>query len=68
MSLCLALLAKCMNEAPRNGLGEYLIAGIKPLCGHDPQGKLTGIERPASVRFLAQGDGLATLEAAMNVK
>jgi hypothetical protein len=36
-----ALLAKRMNEAPRNGLGEYLIAGIEAL---DPQGKLTGIE------------------------
>jgi hypothetical protein len=38
-----ASLAKRMNEASRNGLGEYLVAGIESLGGHDPQGKLTGI-------------------------
>jgi hypothetical protein len=38
-----ALLAKRMNEASRDRLGEYLVTGIKPLRGHDPQGKLAGI-------------------------
>ena len=33
-----ALLTQRMNEAPSDGLGEYLVAGIKSLCGHDPQG------------------------------
>jgi hypothetical protein len=31
-----ALLAKRVNETPCNGLGEYLVAGIKALGGHDP--------------------------------
>jgi hypothetical protein len=61
------LLAKRMNEAPRNGLGEYLIAGIEALGGHDPQGKLAGIQRPAGKGFLAKGDCLPALETAMNV-
>jgi hypothetical protein len=48
-----ALLAKRMNETPGDGLGEYFVAGIKSLCGHDPQGKLASIQRPAGERFLA---------------
>jgi hypothetical protein len=62
-----ALLSKRMNEAPSNGLGEYFVAGIEPFCGHDPQGELTGIQWAGSERFLAKVDGLAALEAAMNV-
>jgi len=61
------LLAKRMNEGSRKGLGEYLVAGIKALCGHDPQGKLTGVQRAAGQRFPAKVDCLAALEAAMNV-
>ena len=41
-----ALLAQRMNETPRDGLGEYLVAGIKALRGHDPQGKLTVFSGP----------------------
>ena len=48
-----ALLAKRVNEPPRDSLGEYLVAGIEALGGHDPQGKLAGIQRPAGERFLA---------------
>ena len=62
-----ALLAKRMNEPPRNSLSQYLVAGIEALGGHDPQGKLTGIQRAAGKRFLAKVDCLAALEAAMNV-
>ncbi len=62
-----ALLAKRMNEAPRDGLGEHLVASIKPLGGHDFQSKLTSIERPAGERFLAKVDCLAALKTAMNV-
>jgi hypothetical protein len=32
----LALLAKRMNKTSSDGLGEYLVAGIEPLCGQDP--------------------------------
>ena len=39
----------------------------RPFCGHDPQGKLTGIQRAAGERFLAKVDCLAALEAAMNI-
>ena len=49
-----ALLAKRMNEASRNGLGEYLVASIEALGGHDPRGELTGIQAAASERVLAQ--------------
>jgi hypothetical protein len=62
-----ALLAKRMNESSRDGLGQHLVAGIEALGGHDPQGKLTSIQRPAGERFLAKIDRLATLEAAINV-
>jgi hypothetical protein len=48
-----ALLPERMNETACDGLGEYLVAGIKSLCGHDLQGKLTGIERATGERFLA---------------
>ena len=47
-----ALLAKRMNEASRNSLREYLVASVKSLCGHDPQGKLTGVQRPAGESLL----------------
>jgi len=33
-----ALLAKGMNETPRDSHGEYIVAGIEALGGHDPQG------------------------------
>src|ERR1700730_11287986 len=62
-----ALLTKRMNEAPSNGLGEYLVAGIESLGGHNPQGKLARIQRTAGERFLAKVDGLATLETSMNI-
>ena len=62
-----ALLTKGMNETSRNGLGEHLVAGIEALCGHDPQGKLAGVQRAAGEGFLAKVDGLATLEAAVNI-
>jgi hypothetical protein len=45
-----ALLAKRMDEASSDGLGEYLVASIEALCGHDLQGKLTGIQRTAGER------------------
>ncbi len=38
-----------------------------PFAANDPHGKLTGIQRAAGERFLAQADGLAALEAAVNV-
>ena len=62
-----ALLAKRVNETRRNRLGEYLVAGIETLRGHDSQGKLPGIERPAGERFLTKVDRLAALEASMNI-
>jgi hypothetical protein len=62
-----ALLAKRMNETASNRLREYPVADIEALRGHDPQGKLTGIQRATGERFLAKVDCLATLEAAMNV-
>ena len=62
-----ALLAKRVNEPPSNGLREYLVTGIKAVGGHDPQGKLAGIQRTAGESFLAKGDRLAAFEAAMNV-
>ena len=62
-----ALLAKRVNETRRNRLGEYLVAGIETLRGHDSQGKLPGIERAAGEGFLAKIDRLAALEASMNI-
>jgi hypothetical protein len=62
-----ALLAKRVNETRCNRLGEYLVAGIETLRGHDSQGKLPGIERPAGERFLTKADRLAALEASMNI-
>lgn len=56
-----------MNETARNSLCEHLVAGIKTLGGHDPQGKLTDIQRPAGEHFLAKIDRLASLKAAMNI-
>ena len=56
-----------MNETRRNRLGEYLVAGIETLRGHDSQGKLPGIERAAGEGFLAKIDRLAALEASMNI-
>ena len=46
---------------------EYLVACIKALCGHDPQGKLTGIQMATGERFLAKVDRVAALETAMNI-
>ena len=51
-----------MNEAPSDGLGKHIVASIKALCGHDHQGKLTGIQRAAGERFLAKVDCLARLK------
>jgi hypothetical protein len=56
-----------MNEAPSDGLGKHIVASIKALCGHNHQGKLTGIQRATGERFLAKVDCLATLEATVNV-
>ncbi len=62
-----ALLAKRVNEAPSDSFGEHLVAGIKSLGGHDPQGELTGIQRAAGERFLAKIDRLAAPKTAMNI-
>ena len=48
-----ALLAKRVNEPSCDGLGKHLVAGVEPLRGHDPQGELTRVQRPAGERLLA---------------